>query len=420
MFSDLLNKFPEHKLSSAALLNRGMSFRQTGKPELAIKDLDEFLKGDDLGKLEFSAKYEKGLCLMDIQNWSAAAQLFTAIKSEDPDSQFDDRIHYELGWAHRELKQEAESLDAFRVITEKHQKSKLAPEAFFHVAQSHYGKKEFKKAIEHYTFCRENTDNTGLAEKAAYSLARSYFYMNEFEQAKNEFESQLEEFPQGELAADALSFIGESYFKANQHALAVKAYKVAIDEIPKSATATPGIELTSRLHGAQSANLSKDYKSALEFALPIVEDQSEWEFAPEAWYEVGAAHYGLGDSDKAIEAWENVIGEFNAVGARSRFMIGEVLFGDQKYDDAIRQFKLVINGYGGDRASQDVKKWQAHAVYEAARCNFVRISETTDATSRQQLIAEANKLFQMVVQKYPDCEFVENSKRNLLKLENLK
>ena len=47
------------------------------------------------------------------------------------------------------------------------------------------------------------------------------------------------------------------------------------------------------------------------------------------------------------------------VGARARFMRGELLFGEKKYDEASREFQRAMYGYGADQAAADVKNWQA-------------------------------------------------------------
>lgn len=419
-FTRLLDEFSDHTLANDALIGRGLSYRQAGEHKRAVDDLDAFLKTDPSDAQKESAMYEKGLAQVGMKDFDAAVDTFVAFKKAIPNSKLNDRVNYELGWAYKSLKKQNEAIEAFDEIATNYSGSSFAAEAHFHVAQDYYNNDKFKKAIEGFEFCRTNTQSDSLREKSIFSIARSYFQLKEYEEAKKWFDQQVEDFPNGELAADAYSMIGHSLHKSDNHVLAVKAYKVAIDEIPKSATATPGIELISRLHGAQSANRAKDYQSALEFAQPIVDENPDWEFAAEAWYEIGAAQNGLGDDKKAIAAWQNVVNEFNQTGARARFMIGEILFGQNKHDEAIKHFKLVTYGYGGDQANEQVKKWQAHSAYEAARCSFVRISETTDPTLRGKLIEDAKKMFTLVVDKYPNCTFVDDSKASLQKLKNLK
>ncbi len=419
-FDRIVSDYSGHALENDALLGRGMSHRLKGNLEAAIEDLDLVSKASVSDDQKLSAMYERGLAEVGLARWEAAIDTFSTLIEKAPQSALTDRYLYELAWAQHEHGSETESANNFAQLAQQFPASPLAAESHFRAALFAYQNKDYSQAIEGFEACKTLTTSESLKEKAMFRLAWSHFHLGQFNESHDGFKAQVDAFPQGELAVDALTMIGESLHKSNQHALAVTAYRVAIPELAKSTTATPGMELLSRLHGAQSANLAHDYTVALEFAAPIIEQKPEWEFLPETWFEIGLAHHGLGENEQAIEAWERVVGTFNATGARARFMLGETLFGQKKFDEAVQQFKLVIFGYGGDLATDQVKKWQANSAYEAARCNFVRISTTTDAALKQSLIDEATKMFQMVVDKYPDSSFVEDSRKNLNTLESLK
>ncbi|HMO13060.1 MAG TPA: tetratricopeptide repeat protein [Pirellulaceae bacterium] len=420
IFSNLLESYPQHTLNTDALLGRGMSHRLAGSNELAIADLDKVVSADIGHEQKISALYERGLAEVGLSNWDDAVDTFSTLLEVAPDAPLADRYQYELAWAQFERKDAAGSAESFAHLAERFPKSPLAAEAHFRAALYAYQQKEYAKAIEGFVASKSMAQEDSLKEKAMFRQAWAHFHLGQFNEAHDEFNEQVRQFPQGELSADALTMIGESLYKSNQHALAVTAFKTAIPELEKSPTATPGMGLLSRLHGAQSANLSHEYQQALEFALPILEQNPDWEFIPETLFEIGVAHHGLGENDKAIAAWEKIVKEFNAVGARARFMVGETLFGQKQYDAAIDQFKLVIYGYGGDSAGNDVKKWQANSAYEAARCYFVRISSNDDPNVKKRLIEEATKMFNLVVEKFPESSFVEDAQKSLKTLEALR
>src|SRR4030095_12972153 len=72
------------------------------------------------------------------------------------------------------------------------------------------------------------------------------------------------------------------------------------------------------------------------------------------------------------------------VGARARFMMGEVYFQEKKYDDASREFQRAMFGFGGEQATPETKNWQAKSGYEAGRIAEVQIATAKDA-ARQKL-----------------------------------
>jgi hypothetical protein len=105
--------------------------------------------------------------------------------------------------------------------------------------------------------------------------------------------------------------------------------------------------------------------------------------------------------------------------ARARFQIGEILFAQQKHDDAIMEFRLVMNGFG-KKPSDEVKKWQAYAGYEAGRCAFVRIKGAGNAQAKARLIADAKNYYGYVVKNHPESSPAAAAKKDLDVLLQLK
>ena len=75
-------------------------------------------------------------------------------------------------------------------------------------------------------------------------------------------------------------------------------------------------------------------------------------------------------------------------------------------------------GYGGDKAADDVKKWQAKAGFEAGRCAEVQIQDAAPA-AKPALIADAKKFYQYVVDKHPQDELVAKAQQRLAALSKL-
>jgi TolA-binding protein len=99
------------------------------------------------------------------------------------------------------------------------------------------------------------------------------------------------------------------------------------------------------------------------------------------------------------QQWESAVREFEAVaegctnvlGARAQFMLGEVQFARRQYDDAVRTFFQVAYGYGDADAPPAFHRWQAEALFEAARC----LEQTHRLDSARQLYKE-------LVERFPD------------------
>ena len=114
------------------------------------------------------------------------------------------------------------------------------------------------------------------------------------------------------------------------------------------------------LHGGQSAAQLENWDDSQKWLTLLTEKFPKSPYATEAVYERGWALQNSGRPDEARQCYQQVAelsrGE---LGARSRFMLGELYFGQKDFDNAIREFTLLIYGYGGDAASDEVKLWQA-------------------------------------------------------------
>ena len=106
-------------------------------------------------------------------------------------------------------------------------------------------------------------------------------------------------------------------------------------------------------------------------------------------------------NDEAVKLYLEVAeDQRNELGARSRFMIGEVYFADRNFAKAISEFQKVMYGYGGTQAPDDIKNWQARSAFEAGRCSEVVISDLS-GERRRKAADNAKKFYQFIVENHP-------------------
>ena len=100
--------------------------------------------------------------------------------------------------------------------------------------------------------------------------------------------------------------------------------------------------------------------------------------------------------------------------------MGELLFEQKKFPDAIEQYKLVIYGFGGTRAQPAIKKWQCSSAYEAARCYHVQIKGQPDNEKKKKLISDAQKFYNYVLKNHPQGRLAAESKKQIAILSKIK
>ncbi len=85
--------------------------------------------------------------------------------------------------------------------------------------------------------------------------------------------------------------------------------------------------------------------------------------------------------------------------AKARFMLGEIAFGERKYEEAIEHYVMVTAGY-------PYPNWQALAQFEIGRC-FLSLGKRQKAVDA----------FRTVVDKYPEHAKAQDAARMLAELK---
>ena len=415
-FTALIDKYPKHTLASEAFLARGMCRRQTADLENAIKDFDAFVQTNPKQPQKSDALYERGLAEVALKKFEQATATLESLLAENKKYASAANVLYELGWAYTNRNQPDDAVATFAKLATEHADNPLAAEANLHVAEGRYSKGEYAEAVKFYTAAKSKAGPDEVAERAIHKLGWAQFRLEKYDTALAEFDEQLKVYADGNLAADGLFMRGECLFKLKRHADALQAFTAAT----MKPSADEQKQVLTLLHGGQSAAQDGQWQPSLEMLDQIVSKFPDTPFLAEAVYERGFAKQNMKDLDAAIKDYERATelsrGE---VGARGQFMIGEVLFEQKKFDAAIRAFKRVMYGYGGDQAPDNVKPWQAVAGYEAGRCAEVQIKSADNADAKAKLIADAKASFSYVIQRHPQHDKVQQAKEQLSKLEKL-
>jgi cellulose synthase operon protein C len=417
-FTNLIEDHPEHELIADALYGRAISRRQAGQTDEAIQDLNAYLETEPDLANRSDALYERGLAQVASGQWSEAVSTLQQLLQTNPDYAHRDKVFYEIAWAYRSMEdqtQQAEALPWFRRLTEEASDSPLAAEAWFHVGESQYDQQQYDQAAASYTAAKAAGAPGELAEKVLYKLGWSHFQQGDYEQALTAFTEQADAHASGALAADAGLMQAECLFRLEDYRRALAAYE-SLQGIELS---SPQFSALALLHGGQSASQMKDWKKAVSFFESLLNRYDQSPYVPEARYELAFAQQNLGDEESAMQNFTLAAeSSRESLGARARFMIGELHFARKDYRAAIREFQRVMFGFGGDAATDEIKPWQAKAAFEAARCSEVQIQDAA-ATDRPGLIADARRFYQYVVEKHPDHELAAQAKSRLQVLSKL-
>jgi TolA-binding protein len=412
----LLADHGDHPLKADALFARAMSRRQSGDQKGAVEDVNAYLAAGGSQEHRLEALYERGLAEMSLNQHPEAAKTFETILAEKPDYQAADKALYQLAWAYKSSGDNAKAVTHFTSLAEKHPESPLAAEGLFHVAEKQYDEAQYAQAAESYAAAKEKADRDDLKERAIYKLGWANYQQKDYKAALAEFDEQLKSFPEGSLAGEAQFMKAESHFKLADYENALPAYQAALAK----PVADENVESLLLLHAGQTAAQLKQWDASLQRLDALIEKFPESSYLAEATYERGFAKQNLGRLDEALADYEQAA-ELNsgAVGARARFMRGEVLFTQKNYDEAVKEFLRVMFGFGGEQAPGDVKPWQAKSGYEAARCRDVQIQAAKTTAEKTKAVEESKRYYTYVIQQHPQSDVTAAAKKRLEELQKL-
>jgi tetratricopeptide (TPR) repeat protein len=205
----------------------------------------------------------------------------------------------------------------------------------------------------------------------------------------------------------------ECLFKSEEFEESIEAFLQAQAQPAQSET----MRVLTYLHGGQAAAQLERWEVSLRWIDQLIRKFPETPYLPQAFYEQGWAQRNLGRLDEALAAFDRVTEKSrSAVAARARFMMGEIHFEKKEFDQAIRQYRRVMFGYGGQQAPDDVRAWQARSALEAGRCATVLAGQQQPGQRREQYLKGARAFFDYVIQNHPQSEVASTAREQLQRL----
>ncbi len=329
-----------------AILAKAVCLRNLQKSNEAVAILEKLVADEKSGVALSKSLYELGRSYTEAQNFDKASAAFDRLAKEFPQLENLDKILYESAWANKEAGRDAQANAAFAKLVKTFPDSPLVPEANYHLGQQAYEEGRFEQAIALYSKALAATDDNELLEKLNFKLGWSYFQRKDYQRSAAQFAKQTELAKDGPLAVEGMFMQAESMLKAEKFAEAFDLYKQARKAFESSKEKDrigTQVQTLLYLHGAQTARELKKWKEVDAWLAAMTERFPDSEFMPFAQYEQAYSAQSTGRNEDALKLYEQVAdSNRNEIGARSRFMIGELYFGEKDFGKAVPEFEKVI------------------------------------------------------------------------------
>lgn len=418
----LLRRGTRDSITLEAQLAEGVCLRKIGRTDDAVRSLQRFLATSPTGTSLANGLYELGLAYTEKGDLVQANQQFERVLRQAPDYAAKDRVLYELAWNYSEGTEKQKSAQYFADLANDFPRSEFAAEAVYMVAQHQYEAENYSLAARTYARVMERTDDPDLREKAQYKLGWSLFQQESYAEAQKQFADQARAFPRGRLAVDGLFMQAECSFKQDRFDTALSGYKQArsILESNAQSSATEQVKTLVYLHGAQCLRERERWQECQQWLEVIVRRFPESPYLATALYELGFCKQNQNKPQEALAHYAEVANNYrNEVGARARFMMGEVYFEQRDFVSAIPEFQRVMYGFGGDRATEEIKNWQVKSAFEAARCSEVLI-QNLQGEGREKIIKAAQDYYRFIVEKHAAHDLAAQAQNRLGELQKIR
>jgi TolA-binding protein len=397
----LIDQHGQHELARKALYGRASARQQAGNFAAALDDLKAVFKAEPTGMERADALYVRGLCENGLQRHQEAIDTFEEILQEVADYPAADRVMYELAWAYDDAKQRGKAIAAFGRLADAHPDSPLAGECLFRIGEANYKDKKYADAATWYAEAAAKPGDSSTREKALHKLGWSRFQLREFDPARAAWQKELDQFPTGALANDARVMVAETLFQQGEFAQAQEAFAKPRDADRKAST--PQLQALALLHAAQAASHLEKWDASRTLLQQCSKAFPNSSYRDAVLYEQGWVNQNQGQLDAARKCYAQVTDRNRSpLGARARFMIGELDFKQKAYREAVRSYFQVAYGYGGAAAPEAFHSWQANSLLEAARC-LEQLGKRTPA----------KRLYGELIQHYPKSDKVAEARKRL-------
>ena len=334
-----------------------------GRLDEAKTEVTAYLEGPNDPKLVGDASFLLGSILVAKGEVENAYEEFRLVAEKYPDGEFGPEALFKAGECLAQLGRTEEAAKAFVNFAKQYPDNILAEQAILRAGDADLMKSSFEAAVEKYKKILEAPADPSIEQDTLYRLAITYHNMKNYKESANTFQKLIDKFAAGPHTAEAHMRIGDFLLRDNKDPVkAIESYNASLAVDAKGDYAGRSVK------GIGLARYeTKDYDAAAETFLRLMKEFPKVSLNEETYAWVGQRFF---DEQK----WEDAAIAFNALlnanpnypnPERVRFKIAECRAAAGKIDEAMKEFKAVVDAAPGSGTAVD-------AMYRMGKLNEER------------------------------------------------
>ena len=339
MYEEFLKLSPEHPSATLGKVRAGLGLQLAGRNDDAVNWLSPILASVSDPALKSEALSILGRCELARDQLAAAAERFEESLKTKPDHEQSDQTLLILADVYRRLDRPTDSAARLKQLQTQYPQSKVIEEATFRLGEVAYTSGNFDDAVTQYAAVIKTWPQGMFAAPAQYGLSWCRFKKGEFAAAVEAVGLLEKSYAGTEQARKGLYVRAMAEFQLQQYETAEK----DVLEYLKSSPSPKEALDAQYLQGLSLAGQQKFAEAAKVYSA-ILKADAKYADADKVLYELGWAHFELGQQPESIAAFQRLGQDYpeSPLAVESLFRVGESLYETEKYADAAKAYQSTV------------------------------------------------------------------------------
>jgi TolA-binding protein len=395
-FMEIQDKFPTSEYAEVSLYTIGWIYFQKKEYSKSITQYNYVIIKYPKTKLEPIIYYSIGDAHFNMEKYDSAIVNYEKVLSNFPSSQYVFDAVNGIQYSYVAKGNPVKAVVFLGEFVSKNPGLSYADQLMFKKGEIYYSLKQYDKAIFEYKNFTSAYPTSKLVADAYYWIGKSSENLGQKEEAILNFEKVFKNYKTSELASASVLEIGNIYRSQKNFNSAIIIYNSGISELKKSAK-IPEFQYNKGITFLEMSNFQEAYSVFEE----VVTYYPQTIFADKSKIELALIDIAAGRFTTA-EQYLNTLAEkrTDELGAKSQYYLGQSLYDQGKYNEAITSLVRVRTVYSG------YEEWLVRSYLLLGDC-YVKLNDKRNAA----------EMYRAVIAKYSGTQIGDEALQKLRKIK---
>jgi len=322
--------------------NLAWAYLKNGEFKGAIKEFQKVVKESDDKIIKVSALCQIGDAYQDSGDYKKAQEAYDAILKDYPDSFYSDYVQYQLGITLLKDSNYDGAIMSFLAFKRNFPQSKIADDAIYALGLAYFQKQDYNAGREIFEKFEEEFKESNLKAEALYLLGTSFYNLGDFKQAIEVFNKITRLYGKDkDLAQKAEYEIADCYYQLGEEKEAMSRFKALRSKYPDSSLTDETMWWLGDYYYRHN-----DLLQARRYFSSLMRDFPESNLIADAYYALGSIYAEETKYDEAIENFKKVIEISGSdLSAQATIALADIYLKQDKANSALNAYNKIIQDY---------------------------------------------------------------------------